>query len=54
MKHYKTKTGVYLHCLNGGGQGDGIPRGQLYLVKESKPKNRFVEWFRKVFTSEAA
>ena len=27
MKQYKTKTGVVLTCLKGGGKGNGRPRG---------------------------
>jgi hypothetical protein len=41
MKHYKTKTGVYLHCIEGGCQGDGIPRAKLSTAKS---KNRFFDW----------
>lgn len=44
MRHYKTKTGVYMHCLNGEGLGDQIPRGKLHLVKTEKSQNRFFDW----------
>lgn len=33
--YYRTKRGNYLHCIQGGGQGDGIPRGKLTLVTET-------------------
>lgn len=32
LKEYQTKTGVALTLIQGGGQGDGIPRGVLRLV----------------------
>ncbi len=30
---YQTKTGIELTVINGLGQGDGVPMGQLSLVK---------------------
>jgi hypothetical protein len=34
MRQYETKTGFKLTCIQGDGQGDGIPRGILKLVTQ--------------------
>lgn len=33
-KYQSSKTGTILGVIDGGGQGDGIPRGQLRLVSQ--------------------
>lgn len=33
-KQYKTKTGVILTVINGGGLGNGVPKGILVLVPQ--------------------
>jgi len=39
-KQYVTKTGVVLTVIQGGGLGDGIPKGQLTLVPKETPKKK--------------
>jgi len=35
-KYQSSKTGTILGVIDGGGQGDGIPRGQLRLVSQNE------------------
>lgn len=46
MRHYKTKTGVYLHCIEGGGQTTPLPERQhLFLVGgKDKPGVPYKGW----------
>lgn len=35
-KYQSSKTGTILGVIDGGGQGDGVPRGQLRLVSQNE------------------
>lgn len=35
-KYQSRKTGTILGVIDGGGQGDGVPRGQLRLVSQNE------------------
>jgi hypothetical protein len=45
VKRFFTKTGVELKCVNGGGMGNGIPRGKLLLVTPDFIENQNIGWF---------
>lgn len=52
MRQYKCeRTGLTLGVIDGGGQGDGVPRGNLRLVDDSyKPEPKTNRWFQWVMT----
>lgn len=41
MKQYFTKTGIELRLIQGGSQGDGIPRANLRLVEQGDQASQF-------------
>lgn len=43
MKQFFTKTGIELKLIQGGGQGDGIPRAQLFLVDTAQVETRVLD-----------